>query len=78
MAPKAKQPASSSKTIVAETQRVGSSREEVPISGITPSGLLFAIKRVYRVLITLKIPFLKENYQHGSETLFDSQTRSLS
>jgi len=60
MAPKAKPTASSSKAVAAETQRGGSSMQEAPLSGITPSGLTFAIRRVYRVLITLKIPFFFE------------------
>ena len=59
MAPKAKQTASSSKAVVAEIQMGGSSMQEALISGITLSGLIFAIRRVYGVLMTLKSPLFE-------------------
>jgi len=61
MAPKAKQTVLSSKAVIAETPRGGSSAQETPISGKKPSGLTSAIKRVYGVSFKpLNPPFESE------------------
>ena len=75
MAPKAKHAASSSKAVVPETQRGGSSMQETPISGKKkPSDLISTIKGVYRVLLTLK-SLLNVNRQHRLMPVLDLQAQ---